>query len=81
MQVQRIVTPPSVGEQSERVCLCVGLFVNSHISGAAHLNFTKFFAHLACGHSLVLLRQLCYMLCTSSFVENMFSHNGALWCR
>ena len=59
------------------VCSSVCLFVCSHISKIACLNFNKFSAHVTCGRGSVILWRQCNMLCTSVFVDNvMFSHIG-----
>jgi len=50
----------------ESVCL--------HNSKNAWPNFTKVFAHVACGWSSVLLRWHCDTLCTSSFTDDVVFH-------
>jgi len=55
----------------------VCLSVRSLISKTTCQNFTEFSVYVNCGRGSDLLWRQCNTLCTSGFVDDMLSHNGA----
>ena len=48
-----------------------GYFVRLHMSKTARPNFTKFFVHVTCSRSSIVLRRQHNVLCISSFVVDV----------
>jgi len=76
--------PVEVRSVATYVCLSGCLFVCLFLSVCPlnylkniRPNFTKFSVHVTYGRGSVLFLQECNMLCTSGFVDDMFSHDWA----
>ena len=59
--------------------MSVCLFVCSHISEIACLNFTRLSVRVACGRGSVLLRRRCNNLFISDFVDDYVSELSVGW--
>ena len=59
--------------------VCLSFCLSIRISPEAHVQSLTFFVHIAYGRGSVLLRRCCDMLCTSSFVDDVFSIMGVYY--
>ena len=72
----QFIIPPPIEERSIVMTVSVCLAVSGHISGTACLIFPKLFTHVSYIRGLVLFWRRCDMLCTYSFMDGVFVHNG-----